>query len=309
MSKTGAGPAPAEGAAASRPRAVVYGLTQRGFFSEVYVLACHYAFALAAGEAFFVDDAGFVAPWPQLFEQPPPLLAGMDRGAYAEVIDCHPKRSRELWLERLRRVVGSCREGARVEVPALDFAGTWTELVIGLCRRLYRPVPGIVRQAAAWRAELGLDDQPFCAVHLRRGDKTREIVKANGARWSEGEAIGFAAYAEALAALAPGVRRVLMLTDDHREVDLARARHPELDIVSLCRSEDEGYHQSAFRALPREARIDAVRRLMAEVLIAARAEAFAGVYSSNVSLMVAALHPRPERCVSVDSERIWPPLV
>ena len=54
------------------PAAVVYGLTQRGFFSEVYVLACHYAFAVAAGEAFFVDDTGFVAPWGQLFDRPLP---------------------------------------------------------------------------------------------------------------------------------------------------------------------------------------------------------------------------------------------
>ncbi len=291
------------------PAAVVYGLTQRGFFSEVYVLACHYAFAVAAGEAFFVDDTGFVAPWGQLFDRPLPAVAEMDPGAYAAVLDCHPKRSRELWLERLRWVVGSCREGARVEVPALDFAGSWTELVIGLCRRLYRPAPGIVRQAAAWSAELGLDEAPFCAVHLRRGDKTQEIVKPSGARWSEGEAIGFDLYVEALAGLAPGVRRVLMLTDDHRELAQARAAFQHLDIVSLCRPEEEGYHQSAFRALPREARVDSVRRLMAEVLIAARAEAFAGVYSSNVSLMIAALHPRPERCVSVDSEKVWPPLV
>jgi hypothetical protein len=155
--------------------------------------------------------------------------------------------------------------------------------------------------------DLGLDNEPYCAVHVRRGDKTEGEIR-NGVHWSEGEAIGFGAYVEAMRSLAPGVRRIFMLTDDHRQVVSARADYPQLDIVSLCSPSEEGYRQSEFRARPWGARIEAVRPLMAEVQIALESQAFAGVYRSNVSLIIAALHPRSERCVSVDSQKTWSPV-
>jgi hypothetical protein len=99
--------------------AVIYGLTQRGFYSEINVLICHYAYALAAGEAFFVDDEGFVTRWARLFASPVPLKAELNPSSYAAVIDCNPKRSREAWIERLRWVVRACRLQRRTVAGAL----------------------------------------------------------------------------------------------------------------------------------------------------------------------------------------------
>jgi hypothetical protein len=172
---------------------------------------------------------------------------------------------------------------------------------------LFRPRRNIVELAQSHAASLGLEPGAFCAAHVRRGDKTEGHIKPNGRHFAEGEAVPFKTYVDALSELAPQVRRIFCLTDDFREVAKAREDYPELQILTLCTPGETGFYQQRHRKLHWSERLAAVRRLIAEVLIAKQSQAFAGLYRSNVSLMVAAVHPNPKLCVSVDSRKIWRP--
>ncbi len=286
---------------------MVYGLSKRGFFSEVNMLVCNYAFALAASEDFYLDDERFIAPWANLFVSPLRSRRDLDPDRYDRVAVSDLKAGEKEWRRRRQWVIEACEEERRARIESLAFEGTWRELLFLVSKVLFQPAQAIVDLAQSKQAELGLEPGRFCAVHVRRGDKTQGKIR-NGVHFAEGEAIPFQAYVDALARLAPGTRRIFMMTDDHREVLAARRDHPELEILTLCPPEEGGYHQERYREMSEKARRQAVWRLMAETLIAARSQAFAGLYLSNVSLMLTALHPRPELCVSVDSQVDWLPV-
>lgn len=284
--------------------AVLYGLTKRGFFSEINMLVSNLAYAMAAGEDLYLDDSGLVTRWSELLQPTLPMAAELRREQYRRVVVCHPKVDRALWDERVRSVKENCDAGLKVDLPAAGFHGTWMELLVRLSRDVFKPRADILATADRLQAELGLD-QPFYAVHIRRGDKTTGYLKSNGVLRVEGAAVPFDAYAEAAATLAPGLRRVFVLSDDYREVAEAQAQHPQLELITLCTPEEQGYYQDDFLALRRDEQLRSLRRLIVEVLIAARSAAFIGLYRSNVSLMVAALHPHPDKCASVDQAKAW----
>jgi hypothetical protein len=287
--------------------AVVYGLTKRGFFSEINVMVENLAYAMAAGEDMYLDDRNFFLPLDQLLRPTLPSVADLREDLYERVTISNPKTDFPAWSHRLWSVKRACDEGLEVEIPELGFRGNWVALVALLSKRVFVPVEEIATAAARARTELGLD-QPFCAVHIRRGDKTEGYRKSNGALRIEGRAVPFTAYAEKLALLSPGIRRVFVLSDDYRQVSEARARHPELELITLCEPGEEGYRQDAFMALRDQEKLRAVTRLIVEVLIAVHSNAFVGLYRSNVSLMIAALHPHPENCASVDQAKVWTPM-
>jgi hypothetical protein len=287
--------------------AVVYGLTQRGFFSEINVLVCNVAFAMVAGEDLYLDDSRFLTPWGDVLEATLPMIAELRAELHRRIVISHPKADKAVWNERLKAVKRGCDEGAVVAVPDIGFEGGWVQLLARVSAQVFVPRPENVAAADRVQAELGLEG-PFAAVHMRRGDKTAGYHKRNGQFRVEGRAAPFDLYVETLSVLAPGVRRIFVLSDDYREVIEAQARHPELELVTLCRPDETGYFHSDFLALSRKERLQAIRRLIVEVLIAVRSAAFAGLYRSNVSLMVAALHQHPERCASVDQATSWTPM-
>ena len=298
---------------ASRPaagperNAVVYGLTKRGFFSEINVLVINLAYALAAQEDLYLDDSGFLSSWRQLLQPVLPMAAELREDLYRRVTVSNPKVDRAAWDERLWFVKRACDQGLVVAIPDIGFEGSWFELLSVLSRKVFAPLPELEAEAARLRLELGLD-QPFCAVHIRRGDKTEGYPRRDGSRRIEGRAAPFGEYVGRLEILAPGVRRVFVLSDDHREVADARSLHPELELVTLCEPQEAGYRQPEFLQLSAEQRLRALKRLIVEVLIAVHCRAFVGLYRSNVSLMIAALHPHPEGCASVDQARTWTPM-
>jgi hypothetical protein len=300
-------PPPIQPGPGARKQALVYGLTRRGFCSEINVLVCNVAYAMAAGEDPYLDDQGFFVPWRQLLQPTLPMAADLREELYERVAISHPKIDRAAWDHRLWSVKRACDEGLEVEIPELGFQGGWAALLALLSKRLFVPREETAAAAALARTELGLD-QPFCAVHIRRGDKTAGYRQKDGVVRIEGGVVPFQAYTEKLASLSPGVRRVFVLSDDHREVVAARELHPELELVTLCDPGEEGYRHGAFLALRHMEQLHALRRLIVEVLIAQHSAAFVGLYRSNVSLLIAALHSHPETCASVDRAKAWTPM-
>ena len=287
---------------------MVYGLTRRGFFSELNVLVCHYAYALSLGEDVFVDESMSAVRWRDLFEPTLQFQRDLDAAAYDHITLCHPRLGRPEWNARRLWVKHACDENLEVNLPGDGPRRRWRDLLFEVSRELIQPRADLRESATEAMRVLGLADVPFGAIHIRRGDKTEGYVKSNGKIRIEGEAVGFDEYAAALERLSPGLRRIFVMTDDHREVATARANWPEFEIVSLCSLEDRGYRQTEFRKLSYNDKLRAIRRLVIEVLIAARSTAFAGLYRSNVSLTIATLHQRPEFCCSVDSQARWSPV-
>lgn len=287
--------------------AVLFGLSRRGFFSEINVLVLNVAYALAAGEDLFLDDSGFLVDWDDLLEPTLRMGSQLRKRRYRQVTHASLLGDRTAWFQRLHWVKRDCDAGRQVSVPSIDFEGSWRELLFEVSKRVFVPRPEIVALADQAQTRLGLQSR-FAAVHLRRGDKTAGHRLRSGEMRIEGEAVPFEAYVRELSARAPDIRRVFVLSDDYREVAQAQAQFPELEVVTLCTPQEQGYFQEAFLALTPEDKVRSLRRLIAEVLIATRSAVFVGLYRSNVSLTVTALHPRAEDCASVDRAVAWTPM-
>ncbi len=288
--------------------AVIFALSRRGFFSEINVLVLNVAYALAAGEDLFLDDSAFLVDWDDLLE--PTLRSGsqLRKRRYRRVTPSSLRGDRTAWFQRLHWVKRDCDAGLHVSVPSIGFEGTWRDLLFQVSKQVFIPKPEIVALADQAQAELGLQSR-FAAIHVRRGDKVAGDRLANGDLRVEGEVVPVAAYVRELSARAPDIRRVFVLSDDYREAVQAQAQFPDLQFVTLCTPEEEGYFQQSFLAMSHEGKVRSLRRLMAEVLIATRSAVFVGAYRSNVSLTIAALHSRPDDCVSVDRAVAWTPMV
>ncbi len=285
--------------------AVVYCLTRRGFFSEINVLIQHQAYALAHAEDFYVDDHGANFRMEALFAAPPSSHRELAADRYRQIVVCSPKTNREEWTRRRVWVRKACEDHAVVRAPRAGFEGPCDQLVRMLARRIMAPRAELAEAVDAEARRLGLDRTPFCAMHIRRGDKTEGYLRKSGVLGFEGERAPVSAYVEEMRQIAPELSTVLMLTDDHRPFAEAAAAYPDLGFVTLARPEAAGYFQDAFSGLPFEEKARAAERLVVEVLLAARSQAFVGAFRSNVSMMIAQIHPDPLACWSVDSVKTW----
>ncbi len=284
---------------------MVYCLARRGFLSEFNTMACHYAYALSVGEEVFIDDAMAAVAWRDVLEPTVRFRSELNEQNYGRLTAYGSKLEPGEWRSRLQQVKQACDEDRIVSVPAIGFHGVWMDLLFEVTRRLFQPVAEVRAEAQERLVSLGLASGGFGAVHIRRGDKTEGYLASNGKLAVEGEAIDLDVYVSALKRIAPEIERIFVMTDDFREIAKARERYPALDFVTLCKPTEEGYRNADFRTLGRAERVPAIRRLLAEMLISVHSAAFAGVYRSNVSRTVAALHPRSDACCSVDSLKRW----
>ena len=293
------------GTDAGLPDAMVYFPARRGFLAEFNILVCHYAYALSVGEDAFLDDSRAAVFWLDIFEPCLRFRSELIEQNYGRVTLCGSKVAPEAWNSRRRWVQRACNDDDVVNIPALDFQGTWKDLLFDVTKRLFLPIPEIRAKAAECLIALGLEPGAFGAIHIRRGDKTDGYMAANGTLRVEGEAIDLDLYIAALKNTAPEIKRIFIMTDDYREVVDARRRYPSLDFATLCEPTEEGYRNHDFRGLTHKERVSAIRRLVTEMLISTHSAAFAGAYLSNVSRTVAALHPIPTACCSVDTQVRW----
>jgi hypothetical protein len=186
-------------------------------------------------------------------------------------------------------------------LPGLEFEGDLFAVRRRLFAHLCPPTEDILQEAGRQMAELELQDGGFAAIHVRRGDKTRQRLKS-GRMWSEGEEIPISNYLELIARHAPDARDLFVLTDDRGVVEALAQAGSGHRVVSLCPSDERGHDQASFIAALPEQRRASIRRLVVETEIAARSVFFAGGYRSNIARYIATVHRQPQCCVSVDGQ-------
>jgi hypothetical protein len=286
--------------------AVRYRLSNRGFFSEFNILAYACADCLARGRTLYVDERKSEIPWRSLFDRFPPGAGELDASRHAAVIELSSKGDDSAWRAMRRSVRDACLERRPVAAPGLGFSGPFDELVFSAADDLFRPAADLAAQAERARRELGLEPGAFAAVQMRRGDKTEGYLNGRGELVVETAATPFADYAERLEEVAPGLREVLVLTDDYGAFEQACASHPHHRLRTLCAPHERGYHHAEHLARPADARLADLRRLIVSVMLARRSAAFVGTFWSNLSTAICMLHADRSRCVAIDPAQEWP---
>ena len=300
----------------------VFDLTDRGLYSEVNNLLNAIAFGLITRRRLLVRTASIQGvAWAGLFDT--------DLPAFSPAVPVDPE-----WIVanvnsphfRTIRTTGTqmWERGERVDVEALGLAGMdifalrrrlagmfcVRRIDAGFWRAALR-LPGIHCTDAAQMRRMRLRPGAFAALHVRRGDKIEGDpghTDAAGNVVIEGEATPMAVCLELILAAAPTTDTLFVLTDDYAAIRELRALAPRLRLVTLCPRTSTGYRNRDFLQRPLAARTAALRRVLAEVQIAAQSALFAGPYKSNLARYVANIHRDPARCVSVDALRKWTPL-
>ncbi len=285
-----------------------YKITGRGFFSEFNILVFAYAHCLAHGRALFVDIGGTAGPWRELFPHFLPSAKGLRRADVTLDAKTSDGRWNEVWLAMRKEVRDACLEKRWVSVPSLQFEGPFDELVFLAARRLFRPHASLVAWASAARQAMGLDEVPYSAVQLRRGDKVHGYRSPKGEWVVETEIAPFALYVECLQKLAPDIRDVFVLSDDYEAFAEARAQYPDYRFHTLCEPHERGYFHGAQQSAPDDVKLENLRKLLVTVMIASGSLAFAGTYLSNLSIGVHLLHHRRSGCACIENSRPWPAL-
>ena len=275
-------------------------LTRRGFLSEVTVLVSAMLYALSQRRRLAVNASNFNGlRWTDYFASEPPPCTAADMSSVPWEQQIIKLKDGKL-LELLGWVDESVRARTRFQVEALGLDGELFQAKRRLFQILCRPTARIEALAADAMDRLGLAPGRFAAVHLRRGDKVTVRIK-NGRPWSEGENTPPWRIAEILDQLSPSTRDVLVLTDDFAAVGELQDACPQRRVVTLCPPAAAGHEQVAFNNSTPDEKSEIVGRLVAECVIAARSDAFAGGYKSNVGKFISSIHLDPARCVSTDS--------
>ena len=288
-----------------------YKITGRGFFSEFNILAFAYAYCLVRGREMAIDVSKTAGPWRRLFPHLPPG-AGARRAVGGDEISLESKLPdwswNPQWTAMRQEVRDGCLHGTRVSVPDLGFEGPYRELAVLAARTLFQPNRDLVQRAAAAKLALGLGGVPFAAIQLRRGDKVEGYDNGKGQFVVETQVADFAAYAECLDKIAPGMREVFVITDDYTAVEEARAGYPHFRFHTLCEPHERGYFHIAQQGATAEVKLANLEKLLITVIIAQGSEAFVGTYWSNLSIGVYLVHPHQDRCAAMDLAKPWPPL-
>jgi hypothetical protein len=278
---------------------VIWQLTDRGFCSEIcvllmarlYCLDRQFDFALSSRHANIACQFG----WRDYFE---PFCEEVD----SWVLRFHLFRARSAFRIRAVTLLQQAVLGRRFRSSRDLFRTCWSPEFaartftvpergwVGVdayaaCRELlseiWRLNAATSLRVAALRQRLVLADAPFAVLHIRRGDKIKEVAHVDPAD-----------YLARAAAVDPALRRFLVMTDDFAVVRELRQRWPDLSFATLCDERKEGHLQRRFNALPAAQRRDETDLLLAELEAAADARFFVGTYSSNIARFMALRYGR-----------------
>lgn len=253
----------------------VFCLTGRGFYSEINNLLNAVIYGLVHERRLIVDEALFAGlRWQSLF------ATNLPAGS-AEVI----KRVPADWIvtgvsspnfATIQQWANDQYETqAPLSLPVMNMSGNFFHIKSEIARMLTPPLTSPILPA-------GLAE-PFAAVHIRRGDKTEGYRDGKNNLIIEGEETGPGAYIEKLAGEAPEIRSIFVMTDDFQTVEDLKNIGRDYTICTHCEHEEKGYRQTEFWSLEPTQKTDRIRRLIAEMQIAAASAVFLGGYKSNVA--------------------------
>lgn len=171
-------------------------------------------------------------------------------------------------------------------IPALDMDCSYAEAYGLLARMVFRFCPDIVRHEAVDRERLVLPPI-YEAVHIRGGDKRTETELISG------EHIMQVLHPENDAC-------VFVLTDDYRLFQRLQKDYPKLRLVTLCQTDELGYHHRDFCQLSPDKRKEAIIRLLVSVQLLLGSRSFVGSITTGPSVFVMKLRADDSFVLAVD---------
>lgn len=283
-------------------------LTDRGTYSELNVLALGIVYARTMGKEFFVDDRGW-APSHRLglaefFDTTPARWSGFSP---------HMTAFRHSFRSRLSTLVFNSLS----QQPTIPAANAFDEFMSAefwrntlgfsgdsmvndwLFREKRLVFQNIYRFNAATQERISSVLQafdvtrPYCAIHIRRGDKitTKEMQEINLAK-----------YADAITK--QSLTNILVFSDEYSVFEelcgLLKTRDSERKLVNCIDNSSAGFSEKHYRKMHAEDRVSAVTRMFAEMELMRNAQYLICTFSSNVSRF-AALYVGLENCLSLDT--------
>jgi len=153
---------------------------------------------------------------------------------------------------------------------------------------IWRFQPGVRTEVEALLAPLQLSARPYAALHVRRGDKEKEV-----------HLLTPEVYVERLERHRPGLHTVFVSTDDFATMAELRQLRPTWDWRTLAQPDRTGHLQRRFNHRPVADRRHDTIELLADIEALRGSAFFVGTASSNLSRVVA-LFQGLETCAFVD---------
>lgn len=150
-----------------------------------------------------------------------------------------------------------------------------------LLQEIWRLNAATRQRVKVLRQRLRFEDAPFAVLHIRRGDKIKEV-----AHFDPG------VYLTQARIIDPELRQFLVMTDDFAVVRELRQAEPDIKFLTLCDEHKDGHQQRGFNALPASQRRDEIDLLLTELETAQDARFFVGTYSSNIARFMALRYGR-----------------
>jgi len=290
----------------------IFPLSDRGTYSELNVLVLGQLYAKAINAEFFVDDRQWAAsPRSGLREY---FETDVNRWLRASP---HLTTFRHSLRAKLATTAFNLLPSSKILSAAHAFdqfmsAKFWKES-LGFAddstvnqwlynekkhafKELYRFNTKTFSRISAINGRLA-PQEPYCAVHVRRGDKITS---------KEMRAISLESYAEAIAKQPH--KTALIFSDDFRIFaelrTLSESKSPSVQLINCTDESMTGFSEKDYRNMRDDERIGAVTRVFAEMELMRRAQYLVCTFSSNVSRF-AALYVGLENCLSLDCN--WHP--
>lgn len=277
-----------------QPSLVLWQLTDRGFCSEIcvmlmarlYALANNYDFALSSRYAnitwqqgwqdYFEPFCGEINGWPlrwHLFRVRNRLRAKLMYRAQQALLGQRFVNPQEVF----RTCWGPEFAAQKFTVPSRGWREIDTETACReLLNEMWRINCATRERLAPLQQQLELQKKPFATLHIRRGDKIKEVVD-----------IAPEKYIALAQRIAPAIKRFMIMSDDFRVVSDIRQQFPQFEFFTLCDANKEGHLQKKFNALSPLQRRQEIDTLLAELEAAGAAKFFVGTYSSNIARFMA----------------------
>ncbi len=272
---------------------LVYGLTQRGFFSEInnMINAAIYCIDTDTGlvldtEAFlYKHEKGWADYFVPFWETPDPSLP-------QRRFELHYRSDIKLW-NRIRTYPYET-----VAVPERGLCnGQVFENKRRIAARIYQFQPDVREYIAQQIDDMRLPEG-YAACHIRRGDKVGEQKGQ-----PESERIEAADYVDRLLQDYPELPALFVCSDSYASIQEVQqyiaAKGLGIPVYTTCQPTALG-HSTELLKEKFENQYASVLQLLLDVEICARAKCFAGTYSSNMSRFIALRHADATRCFSLD---------
>jgi len=172
--------------------------------------------------------------------------------------------------------------------PELGINGNLSHAASVIMRMILQPTAKTVNDHYGVLKSL----EPYVAIHFRGGDKLQELPKESHALQEPSK------HVQKLQEIARDIRNVFIASDDYRAALALRKLRPDLNIVTFCDKEKEGYFQEELKLMIGDHQEEALAEFIIDLFYMRHADYFIGV-SSNVS-QVAFLLKEKKNCWNIN---------